>query len=331
MKPFQALLTFLLLMPASALAQGVRMSADFLPLAVGNRWVYDVTSEEGAKVGELDMAVQEHSIVDGRSFYVFTRFPFVATDGEVVRMIRYDRQEREFLRIAQDEEGSLFLADGSSTEVLQADSSGLPQKFLLNLDTMALTFQRGVGIVEARLRTPDGIRIAKIKNVSLGGSGVAVGVASPAAAAAAAPPAAPQLPDRRGRDLVDNVTTISEENPRLELVATPVAGGGTQFVLTVTNTSLKLLPFHFTSGQNYDFVVTDPVTEQEVWRWSRRQFFSQVIRDEALRAKADWKFEGLWNHRDNNLNPVAPGQYRLVGIVSSQPEIETEPIILEVK
>ena len=110
MKPFQALLMFLLLMPAAALAQGVRMSADFLPLAVGNRWIYDVTSEEGAKVGELDMAVQEHSIVDGRSFYVFTRFPFVATDGEVVRMIRYDRQEREFLRIAQDEEAHDLVA-----------------------------------------------------------------------------------------------------------------------------------------------------------------------------------------------------------------------------
>jgi hypothetical protein len=56
-----------------------------------------------------------------------------------------------------------------------------------------------------------------------------------------------------------------------------------------------------------------------------------VIRDEALRAKANWKFDAVWNYRDNNLNPVAPGQYRLIGIVYSQPQIETEPIILEVK
>src|SRR5262245_52364651 len=177
MKLLRGLLVFLILAPSTLLAQGVRMSADFLPLAVGNKWVYDLLNEQGAKVGELDMAVQEYTIVSGRSFYVFTRFPFVSTD-QAIRMIRYDRQEREFLRISRDEEGPLFLSDGSSTEVLQADSSGLPQKFLLNLDTMALTFQRGVGIVEARLETPEGIRIAKIKSVNVGESGATVGVAS---------------------------------------------------------------------------------------------------------------------------------------------------------
>src|SRR5262245_15922385 len=30
------------LIPATLFAQGVRMSGDFLPLEVGNRWVYDI-------------------------------------------------------------------------------------------------------------------------------------------------------------------------------------------------------------------------------------------------------------------------------------------------
>ena len=330
MKLFQTLLTLLFLAPVPAFAQGVRMSADFLPLAVGNRWVYDVMNEQGTKVGDMDIMVQDHTIVDGRSFYVFTRFPFTTSD-DTVRMVRYDRQEREFLRIANDEEGPMFLADGSSTEVLTADSSGLPQKFVLNLDTMALTFQRGVGIVEARLLTPDGIRIAKIKNVRLGEGSGAVGVASRTAAAASAPPpTAPTPQQQRTKDLIDNVTTISEENPRLSLEANQVPGG-TQFLLTVTNTSQKLLPFHFNSGQSYDFVVVDPVTNQEVWRWSRRMFFSQVIRDEAIRARDSWKFEAVWNHQDNGLNPITEGRYQVKGIVSSQPQIESEPVSLEFK
>ena len=42
------------LLPASLLAQpGVRMSADFLPLEVGNRWVYDVFNEGGQKIGAV--------------------------------------------------------------------------------------------------------------------------------------------------------------------------------------------------------------------------------------------------------------------------------------
>ena len=307
------------------------MSADFLPLEVGNRWVYELSNEQGAKVGELDVAVQEYRIVDGRSFYVFTRFPFAAAENEEIRMIRYDRQAREFLRIARNEEGPLFLADGSTTDVLQADSSGLPQKFVLNLDGMALTFQRGVGIVEARLETPTGLQIAKIKTVKLGAGGASVGVASRSAAVAATPPpVSPSPQTERTQGLADNVTSITEENPLLEVQANPVAGG-TQFILTVTNTSQKLLPFHFTSGQSYDFVVTDALTGQEVWRWSRRMFFSQVIRDEAIRAKGAWKFDAIWNHQDNNLNPITPGKYQLVGILSSQPLIQTEAVTVEIR
>src|SRR5262249_46022803 len=56
-------------------AQGVRMSADFLPLDVGNRWVYDVFNEDGQKIGDMDFAVQEYTIVKGHSFYALTRFP----------------------------------------------------------------------------------------------------------------------------------------------------------------------------------------------------------------------------------------------------------------
>ena len=84
-----------LLLPASLFAQpGVRMSADFLPLEVGNRWVYDLLNENGQKLGALDFAVQEYRIVGGRSFYLLTSFPFVTEDTTPTKLIRYDRQER---------------------------------------------------------------------------------------------------------------------------------------------------------------------------------------------------------------------------------------------
>src|SRR5262249_35201737 len=90
-----------LLFPASLFAQpGVRMSADFLPLEVGNRWVYDVFNEGGQKVRALDFAVQEYRIVGGRSFYLVTSFPFVTDDTSATKLIRYDREEREYMRMA---------------------------------------------------------------------------------------------------------------------------------------------------------------------------------------------------------------------------------------
>src|SRR5688572_7125781 len=182
MKLLPGLAVIFLLAAGPAFAQGVRMSADFLPLAVGNRWFYDVTNEQGQPLGQIDFAVQQHSIIAGRSFYVLTEFPFVVSLGDPVRLLRYDRLERQFIRMVEDEEGPLFLSDGASTEVLQADAAGLPQKFILQTDTAAFTFQRGVGIVEARYLTENGIHVAKIARVRIG-----EGLPGAGAAAADAP------------------------------------------------------------------------------------------------------------------------------------------------
>src|SRR5213595_816696 len=169
MKILPKLCIFFLLLPASLFAQpGVRMSADFLPLEVGNRWVYDLLSENGQKVGSLDFAVQEYRIVGGRSFYLLTSFPFVTEDTTPTKLIRYNRQERQYMKMGNNEETPLFLADGAKAEVIQADESGLPQKFILKMDLMDLTFQRGLGIVEARLHAGSGVQIAKITNVHVG-------------------------------------------------------------------------------------------------------------------------------------------------------------------
>jgi hypothetical protein len=322
------LVAFLLcFMPVTLFAQGVRMSADFLPLEVGNQWVYDIVNEAGQKIGGLDFAIKEHRIIDGRSYYVLSGFPFTPDDGSLDRLIRYDRQERQYMRMADSEEGPLFLADGATAEVLQSDNSGLPSKFILRMDLMDLTFQRGVGVVEARIHGGNGIQIAKLSAVHIG---VTRTGAQPAAQNASAALPQPKPPEQKAKQAADNVTKLSEENPALDVQATPVSGGH-KFILTVINTSDKLLPFDFTSGQTYDFAVVDTLTGQEVWRWSRRMFFTQVLRKEAIRPNKNWTFEITWNHRDNDLNPVQPGKYAVVGIVTTQPPIESESVIFEIQ
>jgi hypothetical protein len=197
------------------------------------------------------------------------------------------------------------------------------------MDTMALTFERGIGITEARMPGPNGVQIAKIAAARIGELPVAA-AARPRESSAVPDLPAPKPPEGRARELIENVTTITEENPRLEIESVP-APGGQKLTLLVTNTSDKLLPFHFSTGQSYDFVVTDPQTGQEVWRWSRRMFFTPVIRSEAIAARKSWKFEVVWTHLDNDLNPVPPGTYELVGIVAAESPIESEPIPVEVK
>src|SRR5215475_2560851 len=168
MKWFHCVVYVLLLGPAAAFAQGVRMSADFLPLAVGNRWVYNVVNEDGRKLNEVDFSVTEHTIVSGKSYYVVSSFPFVLHSGEDIHLVRYDKTEKGFVRVLDQEEGALFLAAESSTEVTEADKTGLPLKFILHMGPEDLTFQRGVGIIEARIQGPNGVQIAKIASARVG-------------------------------------------------------------------------------------------------------------------------------------------------------------------
>jgi Intracellular proteinase inhibitor len=326
MKLVLKLFLLLFLISTSLFAQpGVRMSPDFLPLEVGNRWVYEVLNEGGQKVGAFDFSIKEYRIVGGRSLYMFTSFPFVADDANSAKLIRYDREDRTYVKMVDNEESPLFLADGAKAEVLQADESGLPQKFILKMDLMDLTFQRAMGIVEARLHSGKGIQIAELTSVHVGEREA---VQAAAQGAPALPP--PATPAQKSKSLADNVAKVSEDNPVLDVQASDVSGG-TKFVFTVVNTSDKLLPFNFRSGQTYDFEVLDASTGQEVWRWSRRMFFSQVVRQEAIRGSQNWVFEVTWNHRDNDLNVVAPGTYKVVASLATQPPIASDPVTFEVK
>lgn len=297
------------------------MSSDFLPLEVGNRWIYEVQNANGQKIGEFDVSVRERAIRAGRSFYLLTQFPFLSSANLKSTVIRYDRNRREFLQVDGEDESSLFPVDGSSVEVLASDSSGLPSKFNLSLDGVRLTFERGVGIVEAQIPSADGVHIAKVTAARVGEK--RVGDTNTTALQTRTEP-------ERKKALADNVGTANDETLLL-VAAASRSSEGHKLALTAKNLSNKLLPFQFDSGQTYDFAIIDPSTGQEIWRWSRRMFFSAVVRSEAIRPQREWKFEVEWNHRDNDLNVVPPGQYRVVGSITSKPStFESEPITLVV-
>ena len=330
MKSLQRLVFLLLLMsPLTAFAQGVRMSADFLPLDVGKRWTYEVTSDTGQKVGEIAFAVEEYTIVSGVSFYVLSEFPFSPESGEPIRFVRYDKNERSFIRRLRNDEGPLFLEDGSTTEVIESDSSGNPQKFVLRRDKLALTFQRGVGIIEARMEQSGRPVIAKLAAAA---PKTATPVRAPSAPVAIPPVTKapvvldpPLEPPRREPP----VATVNSDNPKIDVTVNPTSSGF-QIGIVATNVSDKILPFRFSSGQTYDVMIAD-ASGKEIWRWSHGNFFTQVLRTDSIRAGGKWQFEVSWDGKDNDGNPVPAGQYRVTAVITSNPRVQFSGVSLTVK
>lgn len=299
--------------------QGVKLTEDFLPLAAGNQWVYDVSNASGQKLDALEFVITDRTIVSGRSVYTVSGFPFAGGSGDAVRMIGYDREGKQFIRVSGNREVSLFSGESEST-VLQSDASGIPQKIELSTGTTTLVLQRGVGIVEARLRAIDGTHILKLASSRFGkpAGGTVTSTTAPS-------PLVPPV-----RSTVSTVAPVTAENPVLVLSAEPDPAG-IKLTLVVSNTSDKLLPFKFNSSKTHDFIITDPATGVEVWRQSHEKMYAQVIRSDSIRAKSNWTYSEIWNRKDNDRNPVPPGKYLLVGILSAQPEIKADPITIEIR
>lgn len=126
------------------------------------------------------------------------------------------------------------------------------------------------------------------------------------------------------------MATVTSQNPRVEVAANP-SPEGFKITMVVLNTSDKILPFRFGSGQTYDFVIQDAATRKQVWKWSGGMVFTQVVRSDSIRAGGKWQFEVTWDGKDNDDKPVPAGQYQLTGIITSLPAVRSLPVPIEVR
>ncbi|MCX7968131.1 MAG: carboxypeptidase regulatory-like domain-containing protein [Armatimonadetes bacterium] len=78
-----------------------------------------------------------------------------------------------------------------------------------------------------------------------------------------------------------------------------------------------------------DFAVMNENGE-EVWRWSHGKVFPAVLELVTLRPGEERRYRERWDQRDNEGNLVPPGDYFVVGIFNTIPQIESEPQPLKI-
>jgi hypothetical protein len=83
---------------------------------------------------------------------------------------------------------------------------------------------------------------------------------------------------------------------------------GEPILLTITVAAGEPITLYYRTTQRYEIVITDQADE-EVWRWSKDKSFGQVLEEVTLEENETLVFSETWDQRDNDGQPVPPGNY----------------------
>ena len=101
--------------------------------------------------------------------------------------------------------------------------------------------------------------------------------------------------------------------------------------LAITNTGSRPITLRFSSGQQYDFVVTR--ADKEVWRWSADKVFIQALTSRTLAPSETLKFREIWQQKDNQGRQVPAGEYSIAGLLTTMksPRPKAGPISIKIE
>ncbi|MCI0351658.1 MAG: BsuPI-related putative proteinase inhibitor, partial [Acidobacteriales bacterium] len=262
---------------ASAVSEtGAFLAADYLPLNLGNRWIYTRKESRFKKTDTVRVEIISAPIIRWRTWYIFSQLPFAPGLESANNVpIRYDPETKRFLRLTQDGEAPLFPVgeDSDGTFDASVDENGRPMpnrvSYLTCADCadsgMEMVFDRGLGVTAVQVTQAWGTESYELKSAEVNQRkfGEPIPVNKPKDPAAK--PAGP---------------VISRADPTLSLTVEKKAEGA-NFQLRVRNPTESFLSFNFSSSQTYDFVVREKDSGFEIWRWSKGNFFTQVVRNQA--------------------------------------------------
>lgn len=301
------------------------LPADYLPLNLGNRWIYTRSESRFKKSDTLRIEIISTPIIRWRTWYIFSQLPFAPGLESANNVpIRYDPDTKRLVRLAQEGEVPVFPTgeDNDASFDVSVDENGrtVPNRmsYLTCADCtdsgMEMVFDRGMGVTAIQVTHPWGTENYELRSAEVNGRkfGEPIAVNKPKE-----PGAKPSGP------------VISRADPTLTLTVAKKEGGA-HLRLKVKNPTESFLSFNFNSSQKYDFVVREKESGLEIWRWSNGQFFTQVIHNQALLPEKEWDFDFFWDFKDNERNDIKKGEYLVSGILTTREPRESEPTELTI-
>ena len=292
------------------------LDPDYLPLQLGNRWIYERIDSRFKRTERVKIEIIARPIIRWTTYYAFNQLPFVpGLEGKRNLLIRYDQSTQRFVRLIPEgqegEEVPLFPADGSTDANFDHSlgGAGYPvanrRSYLTCSDCdnigLEIVFDRGLGVMEVGTFFDWGSEFFRLKSALVNGE--MFGDTS--------------YWEERSDGQSRSKPVFTQTNPLISLHVEKKKKE-VELLLSVKNTTKYFLGFNFLSSQTYDFFVREKDSDFEVWRWSKGNFFTQVVRSQALLPQKEWKFKVVWNLKDNERNELKLGVYEVVGILTSQ-------------
>jgi hypothetical protein len=305
---------------ASDSGTGMMIPPDYFPLNPGNRWIYSKTESRFKKTETVRIEIISTPIIKWKTYYVFNQLPFVPglESGNNI-LVRYDNVTKRYLRLTQEGETPLFPVSPEADAQFDAsvDASNNPVANRMSYLTclrcsdagMEVVFDRGIGVVAVQSTFVWGTENYELKSALVNWQNFGE----------------PMVDEKASAKEPKTGPVVSRADPNLSLEVEKVDQGA-KLIFVVKNPTESFLSFRFTSSQTYDFVVREKESGFEIWRWSKGNFFSQVLRNLALLPQKEWRFEEVWNYKDSERNDVKQGVYEAVAILTTKQPLESAPV-----
>ena len=176
---------------------------------------------------------------------------------------------------------------------------------------------------ELEYRAPSAVKVAPDAAQSVAGGSTTSGAAG---VSGASPSTASRTNATKGEAALAPAAD-SEAKDELTVtleVADQMLGRGKTFTLKACNTTSGTVERSFGTSQRYDFEVSD-TNGKLVWRWSDGMFFTQVVGEETWKAKECKEWSENWDGSTSDGGRAPAGDYDVVGIMKSQPEVRAAP------
>ena len=308
---------------SSGAGSGLIVTPDFLPLNLGNRWIYSKTDSRFKKTEIIKVEIISTPILKWKTYYVFNHLPFIpALENAHNVLVRYDEETKRFLRLSPEGETPLFPVgeDVDAKFDVSVDENAKPVANRMSYMTCSdcqdsgieIVLDRGIGPVAMEFTFSWGTENYELKSAEVNHRNFGERMES----------------ERVIKKEPKSGPVVSRADPNLSLEVEKKENGA-RLSFKVKNPTESFLSFNFTSSQTYDFVVREKASGFEIWRWSKGNYFSPVLRNLALLPEAEWKFEEVWDFKDNERNDIKHGAYEAIAILTTKEPHESTPVEID--